>query len=193
VIHLAHLNLCYVFVWFICGLCPTSTELYIGDTSSSSVHLWYVQLVCTSALCIVQLICIQAHLYISDMPISSVHLWSVQLICPSLICPAHLYTNCIFLFLLRSLSSVHRWYLYSTLVQLFLTVLLFSTLSIVHKEVLQKESGHCLCYIYSRWPCMELFQLQVAPLVFKFGIYQGQTGSEEWWGRGKEWEGRKPV
>jgi hypothetical protein len=44
------------------------------------------------------------------------------------------------------------------------------------KEVLQKESGRRLRYICSRCTCMELFQRSVAPLVFKFGIHQGQTG-----------------
>jgi hypothetical protein len=44
------------------------------------------------------------------------------------------------------------------------------------KEVLQKESGCRLCYIYSRCLYMELFQRSVAPLVFKFGIHQEQAG-----------------
>jgi hypothetical protein len=46
----------------------------------------------------------------------------------------------------------------------------------VDKEVLQKESGRRLCYIYSRCTYMELFQRSVAPLLLKFGIHQGQTG-----------------
>jgi hypothetical protein len=44
------------------------------------------------------------------------------------------------------------------------------------KEVLQKENGRRLCYIYSRGTCMELFQRSVAHLVLKFGITQGQAG-----------------
>jgi hypothetical protein len=45
------------------------------------------------------------------------------------------------------------------------------------KEVLQKESGRRLCFINSRCTSMELFQLQVAPLlVLKFGIHQEQAG-----------------
>jgi hypothetical protein len=44
------------------------------------------------------------------------------------------------------------------------------------KEVSQKESGHRLCYIYSRCTCIELFHWLVAPLVLKIGIHQGQTG-----------------
>jgi hypothetical protein len=46
---------------------------------------------------------------------------------------------------------------------------------VLAKEVLQKESGRRLCYIYSRCTCMELFQRSVAPLVLKFGIHQGQA------------------
>jgi hypothetical protein len=43
---------------------------------------------------------------------------------------------------------------------------------------------------------MELFQRLVAPLVLKFGIHQeqaGRKGVRRGRGRGKEWEGRKPV
>jgi hypothetical protein len=61
------------------------------------------------------------------------------------------------------------------------------------KEVLQKESGGRLCYIYSRCTCMELFQRLVAPLVLKIGIHQGQAGrkgvrggEEEEWSGGVE-------
>jgi hypothetical protein len=61
------------------------------------------------------------------------------------------------------------------------------------KEVLQKESGRRLCYIYSRRTCMEFFQWSVAPLVLKFGIHQAQAwrkgvrgGEEEGWSRGVE-------
>jgi hypothetical protein len=64
----------------------------------------------------------------------------------------------------------------------------------VTKEVLQKESGRRLCYIYSRCTiCMELFQRLVAPLVLKIGIHQGQArrkgvrgGEEEGWSGGVE-------
>jgi hypothetical protein len=64
------------------------------------------------------------------------------------------------------------------------------------KEVLQKESGHCLCYINSYCTSMKLFQLQVAPLVLKFGIHQAKAEKKGWGGEMKrEWvEGyRKPV
>jgi hypothetical protein len=44
------------------------------------------------------------------------------------------------------------------------------------KEVLQKESGRRLCYIYGLCTSMELFQLSVAPLVLKFGIHKEQAG-----------------
>jgi hypothetical protein len=42
---------------------------------------------------------------------------------------------------------------------------------------------------------MELFQRLLAPLVLQFGIPRTGTEkeSEEGRGRGKEWEGRKPV
>jgi hypothetical protein len=43
-------------------------------------------------------------------------------------------------------------------------------------EVLQKESGRRLCYIYIAVAHKELFQRSVAPLVAKFGIHQGHTG-----------------
>jgi hypothetical protein len=56
-------------------------------------------------------------------------------------------------------------------------------------EALQKESGRRLCYIHSRCTSMDLFQVQVAPLVLKFGIHQGQAGRKGV-SRGKE-EGKR--
>jgi hypothetical protein len=75
-----------------------------------------------------------------------------------------------------------KFLLNSSLARSYLTVLptirmrpkLYCSVGI--KEVLKKECGRSLCYIYSRCTSMELFQLQVAPLVLKFGIHQGQTG-----------------
>jgi hypothetical protein len=58
----------------------------------------------------------------------------------------------------------------------FVVRMLKKTLPVLIKEVLQKESGCRLCYMYSRCTCMELFQRLVAPLVFKIGIHQGQAG-----------------
>jgi hypothetical protein len=55
------------------------------------------------------------------------------------------------------------------------------------KEFLQKEKGRLLCYtVYGLCTSMKLNPLPIAPLVLKFGIHLGQTGSER--GRGREME-----
>jgi hypothetical protein len=66
------------------------------------------------------------------------------------------------------------------------------------KEVLQKESGRHLCYIYSR--CTMYMHGPFPAISGASGVKNWQPprtdsekGSERVRGRGMEWEGRKPV
>jgi hypothetical protein len=67
------------------------------------------------------------------------------------------------------------------------TVLYFIPIQPRCKEVLHKEKGRRLCYIYGLCTSMELNPPPVAPLVLKFGIHLRQAGRKGM--RGGEEEG----